>query len=90
MNEHKGKQVKNEKNKPLKVDKDVSSNVRPFLQEEFISMFYKPHSVTILIIAICSINYFAFLRRRFSLEENIKRGIYLTLENEWKYYLYEQ
>jgi hypothetical protein len=82
MNEDKGEQLENKGSKPLKIDKDVSSStIRPFLQEEFISMFYKPHSVTILIIAICAINYFAFLRRRFSLEENIKRGIYLTLKS---------
>jgi hypothetical protein len=84
MNEHKGEQRKGKGNKPLKIDKDVSSStVRPFLQEEFVSIFYRPHSVTILIIAICAINYFAFLRRRFSLEENIKRGIYLALKSEW-------
>jgi phosphatidylserine synthase 2 len=80
MNEDKGEQLENKGSKPLKIDKDVSSStIRPFLQEEFISMFYKPHSVTILIIAICAINYFAFLRRRFSLEENIKRGLFAMI-----------
>ena len=71
-----GKQVLATGSSPPRKAKDVPpSDSKPFLQEEFISWFYKPHTATVLIVAICTITYFAFLRRTFSPEENIKRGL---------------
>lgn len=79
-NKEKSKENKDEPS-PLKVDqqrkkeKDVPPHeFRPFLQEEFISMFYKPHTASVLVLTICSITYFAFLRQSFTTEQNIKRG----------------
>jgi len=55
--------------------KDSSTINGPFIQEEFISMFYKPHTATMLVVAICTVTYFAFLRRTYSMEQNVKNGL---------------
>ena len=54
--------------------KDSSTINGPFIQEEFISMFYKPHTATMLVVAICTVTYFAFLRGTYSMEQNVKNG----------------
>ena len=47
----------------------------PFLTEPFIDALYKPHTVTILFIAIALLNYFAFMRTPQTMEQNVKRGL---------------
>jgi hypothetical protein len=51
----------------------------PFITEPFIDALYQPHTATILLIAIASLTYFAFLRQEHSLERNVKRGIVFSL-----------
>lgn len=72
--------------KPVKTDAKIYDDAEdtkkgdapskgPFLTEPFIEAFYKPHTATILILAIASLTYFAFLRETFTYEQNVKRGI---------------
>ncbi len=63
------------KSSPLSLSHEKTMMDGPFLQEEFISMFYKPHTASMLVLAICTVTYFAVLRTTYSTEQNIKNGL---------------
>lgn len=59
----------------VETDDDAVYQTPGFQSEHFIDALYKPHTITVLIVTLSILAYFAFLQQQFPTEQNIKRGL---------------